>query len=255
METSAIDDILAEGTTAGTSEEGQEFDHTFDLTDEDLADDDNEAELATVNTDEEVEANDEGEVDNTPTEPTNAAFAQMRTQNKEFQNKLNELDALAKGLGMKDVDDFIAKARDAQTRKTAESQGIPVEVARELEEMRALKNSIVAEREENAARIKEEKFVSNVKEFVDKNKLADSAVDKLSQDLEKDGFSVNTLMDMPKSALTRLLNSYVDTTYQQSLERKNTIRKELPINQTSKLDTESLNKEIDQLARQLAGKI
>lgn len=254
METSAIDDILAEGTTADTSEEGQEFDHSFDLTDEDLADDD-EAELATVNTDEETEANDEGEVDSTPTDPTNKAFAQMRTQNKEFQNKLNELDALAKGLGMKDVDDFIAKARDAQTRKTAESQGIPVEVARELEEMRALKNSIVAEREENAARIKEEKFVSNVKEFVNKNKLADSAVDKLSQDLEKDGFSVNTLMDMPKSALTRLLNSYVDTTYQQSLERKNTIRKELPINQTSKLDTESLNKEIDQLARQLAGKI
>lgn len=254
METSAIDDILAEGTTADTSEEGQEFDHSFDLTDEDLADDD-EAELATVNTDEETEANDEGEVDSTPTDPTNKAFAQMRTQNKEFQNKLNELDALAKGLGMKDVDDFIAKARDAQTRKTAESQGIPVEVARELEEMRALKNSIVAEREENAARIKEEKFVSNVKEFVNKNKLADSAVDKLSQDLERDGFSINTLMDMPKSALTRLLNSYVDTTYQQSLERKNTIRKELPINQTSKLDTESLNKEIDQLARQLAGKI
>lgn len=250
METSAIDDILAEGTTADTSEEGQEFDHTFDLTDGDLSEEDEE--LATVSTNE--EANGEGEVESTPTDPTNAAFAQMRTQNKEFQTKFNELDALAKGLGMKDVDDFIAKAKDAQTRKTAESQGIPVEVARELEEMRASINSIVAEREEDAARIKEEKFVSNVKEFVDKNKLADSAVDKLSQDLEKDGFSVQVLMDMPKSALTRILNSYVDTTYQQSLERKNTIRKELPINQTSKLDTESLNKEIDQLARQLAGK-
>ena len=250
METSTIDDILADGTTVDTSEEGQEFDHTFDLTDGDLSEEDEE--LATVSTDE--EANEEGEVESTPTDPTNAAFAQMRTQNKEFQTKFNELDALAKGLGMKGVDDFIAKAKDAQTRKTAESQGIPVEVARELEEMRASINSIVAEREENAARIKEEKFVSNVKEFVDKNKLADSAVDKLSQDLEKDGFSVQTLMDMPKSALTRILNSYVDTTYQQSLERKNTIRKELPINQTSKLDTESLNKEIDQLARQLAGK-
>ena len=61
-------------------------------------------------------------------------------------------------------------------------------------------------------------------------------------------------MDMPKTALNKVLSSYVDTKYQKNLERKNTIRKELPINQSSKIDTQSLNKEIDALARQLAGK-
>ena len=253
METNVLDDILVEGTTTDT-EDQTDFDHSFDLTDDIFTEEDE----APVDDEqpESVEDNTEegGEV-NEITNPTNTAFAQMRTQNKEFQNKFNELDSLAKGLGMKDVDDLIARVRDTQIKQNAKEQGIPVEVARELEEMRALKDSIVAEREENAAKIKEQNFVSSVQEFVNKNKLSDSAVDKLSQDLERDGFSLDYLMDLPKGALNRVLNSYVDTKYQQSLERKETIRKELPINQASKIDTESLNKDIDKLARQLAGKM
>ena len=253
METNVLDDILVEGTTTDT-EDQTDFDHSFDLTDDIFTDedevpvDDEQPESAEDDTDEGGEVNE-------ITNPTNTAFAQMRTQNKEFQNKFNELDALAKGLGMRDVDDLIARVRDTQIKQNAKEQGIPVEVARELEEMRALKDSIVAEREENAAKIKEQNFVSSVQEFVNKNKLSDSAVDKLSQDLERDGFSLDYLMDLPKGALNRVLNSYVDTKYQQSLERKETIRKELPINQASKIDTESLNKDIDKLARQLAGKM
>ena len=246
MENDVMNDILAEGTTAEV-EEGQEFDHSYDLTEEDLTEEVEESE---------VEEADEGydEVEEVQETPTNRAFAQMRTQNKEFQNKFEQIDALAKSLGMKDVDDFIAKAREAQIKKTATEQGISVEVARELDEIRALKDSIIAEREENAAMERERTFVSNVQDFVNENGLSNAAVDKLSQDLENDGFSLDTLMNMPEKALNRLLESYTGTNYQKSLERKDTIRKELPINQTSKMDTESLNKEIDLLARQLAGK-
>lgn len=251
METNVLDDILVEGTTTDT-EDQTDFDHSFDLTDDIFTEEDEAPAEEELNTD--AEEDEGGEV-NEITNPTNTAFAQMRTQNKEFQNKFNELDSLAKGLGMRDVDDLIARVRDTQIKQNAKEQGIPVEVARELEEMRALKDSIVAEREENAAKIKEQNFVSSVQEFVNKNKLSDSAVDKLSQDLERDGFSLDYLMDLPKGALNRVLNSYVDTKYQQSLERKETIRKELPINQASKIDTESLNKDIDKLARQLAGKM
>lgn len=251
MENDALNNILAEGTTAEVENEDQEFDHSYDLSDNDLVDED---------TNEEFEESEEAdgeydEVEDVQDTPTNRAFAQMRTQNKEFQNKFEELNSLAKSLGMNDVDDLIAAVKETQIQQTAKSQGISVEVARELDEMRALKNSIIAEREENLIAERENAFVSNLQEFVDNNNLSNSAVDKLSQDLERDGFTVDELMDMSPNALNRVLNSYVDTSYQKNLERKNNIRRELPINQTSKLDTESLNKEIDQLARQLAGKI
>ena len=169
----------------------------------------------------------------------------LRTHNKEFQQKRGQVDALVKALGMKDVDDFLAKGNQARVKKEAANKGIPLEVAQELEEMRALKNSIIAERAENA---------NKQKNFVDTNNLSEDAVDKLSQDLEKDGFSVDALVEMPKAALNRILSSYVGVNYQKNLERKNAIRKELPINQTSKIDTVSLNKDIDSIARALAGK-
>lgn len=251
MENDTLGNILAEGTAAEVEQEDQEFDHTYDLSSDDLVD-----EYSDETFEESEEANEEvDEVEDAQENPTNRAFAQMRTQNKEFQNKIEELDTLAKGLGMNGVDDLIAAVKDTQIKQTAKSKGIPVEVARELDEMRALKESIVAERQEMEAMEREKEFVSNVQEFVNKNGLADSAVDKLSQDLERDGFTIDELMDMSPNALNRVLNSYVDTSYQKNLERKNNIRKELPINQTSKLDAESLNREIDQLARQLAGKL
>lgn len=244
-----FEELLTEGTTvddeAGTDE--LDFDHSFDLSDDDIAD-----EGEGAGDEGEQVAGDEGE--GTPNEPTNNAFAQMRTQNKEFQSKLQEFDDLAKQLGMKDADEFIKKAKEAQIKRDAAKKGIPLEVAQELEEMRSLKDSIIAERQNAAAELKTRNFVSNLQEFVDANKLSDQAVDKLSQDLEKDGFELESLMAMPKTALNKILSAYVGTNYQKNLERKNTIRKELPINQSSKIDTVSLNKDIDTLAKQLAGK-
>lgn len=244
-----FEELLTGGTTvdddAGTDE--LDFDHSFDLSDDDIADEGEDA-----GDEGEQVAEDEGE--GTPNEPTNNAFAQMRTQNKEFQNKLQEFDDLAKQLGMKDADEFIKKAKETQIKRDAAKKGIPLEVAQELEEMRSLKDSIIAERQNAAAELKTRNFVSNLQEFVDANKLSDQAVDKLSQDLEKDGFELDSLMAMPKTALNKILSAYVGTNYQKNLERKNTIRKELPINQSSKIDTVSLNKDIDTLAKQLAGK-
>ena len=248
-----FEELLAGSTTAddiSTEEIGEDFDHSYDLNVEDL-----------INNDEDESnpenANDEGgeapTVQNDAT-PTNNAFAQMRTENKQFAQKIAEIDTLAKSLGMENIDDFIAKAKDAQIQLQAKRTGVPVEYAREIEEIRALKNDILADRENAAQEARKSTFVSNVSAFIESNKLSEAAVDKLSQDLEKDGLEIEALMDMPKTALNRILSSYVGTNYQKNLERKNSIRKELPISQASQIDTVSLNKGIDEFARQLAGK-
>lgn len=244
-----FEELVAESTTATeTVEETEEVSTSpFDLTSDDLADPEEETSI-------EEPVNEVEEVAPVQSNPTNAAFAQMRTQNREYQNKLTELDNIAKSLGMSNADEFIAKAKSAQIQKAAQAKGIPVEVEQELAEMRALKESIEAERIESARIDKEKSFVSNVNAFVKDNNLTKASVDKLSQDLENDGFSMDALMAMPEAALKKVLSSYVGTNYQKNLERKDTIRKELPVNQTSKIDTASLNKELDALAKQLAGK-
>ena len=251
---SVFEEMLSEGTpgdnNSAIEDTGEDFDHSFDLNLEDLIEDEGEENPG--------QANDEGGeppvVNNNDVTPTNNAFAQMRTENKQYSQKIAEIDALAQSLGMKNIDDFIAKAKDAQIQLQAKKTGVPVEFAKEIEEIRALKNDILAERETNAQEARQRTFVSNVDSFIKANNLTESAVDKLSQDLEKDGFEIDKLMDLTPAALNRILGSYVGTNYQKNLERKNTIRKELPISQASKVDTVSLNREIDDFAKQLAGK-
>ncbi len=186
--------------------------------------------------------------------PTNNAFKQMRTQNKEFQDKLNALDAIAKASGLKDVDDLIAKSKEAQIRAEAKEQGIPEAVAKELAEMREFREEVRQKEIQNAYALKEQTFVNNLESFISLNKLSNDAVSKLSDNLVKDGFSNEYLMQLPKTALNKILSAYTSTGVQQNLERKDAIQRELPVNQTSKVDTNGLLKEIDDLARQFAGK-
>lgn len=187
--------------------------------------------------------------------PTNQAFAQMRTQNKEYLSKINELDAIAKAAGLQGVDDLIAKSKEAQIRETAKSQGIPEEVARQLAEFREFKEQYAQDKEAAAYQAKEQTLVNNLQSFIETNKLSKEAVNKMSDDLAKDGFTTDRLMDYPKSALNRILSSYVGADVQKTLERKEAIRNELPLNQSSKVDMNNINKQIDDLAKQFAGKM
>ena len=209
------------------------------------------------NTAEEQEEDTQGEVGDEEEDesPTNQAFAQMRTQNKEYLSKINELDAIAKAAGLQGVDDLIAKSKEAQIKKAAKDQGIPEAVARELAEFKKFKEQYEQDKADSIYRQKEQTLVTNLQTFIEANKLSQNVVDKMSDDLARDGFTTDKLMEYPKSALNRILNAYLGVDIQKNLERKDAIKNELPLNQSSKADIDTVNKQIDKLARQFAGKI
>lgn len=264
-----FEQLLAESTTASNAQAGTDaastnsnlpelgseydLDFTTDEFDDDTAD--------TAGDDEELTASENNNVVSTQSvqatveTPTNQAFAQMRVQNKELSEKLNALDAIAKASGLKDVDDLIAKSKEAQIRKQAQADGIPEAVARELAEMREFIEQSKKRDIQQAYQAKERALVGNLNEFIKANNLSDSSIQQLSDNLTNDGFSNDYLMDLPKAALNRILSSYVGTNTQKNLERKDAIRNELPLNQaSSKVSNETVLKQIDDLARQLAGK-
>lgn len=187
--------------------------------------------------------------------PTNQAFAQMRVQNKEYANKMKELEEIVKSAGLKDIDDFIAKSKEAQIKAEAKNKGISEDMARELAEFREFKEQYKHDQEAAAYKAKESTLVANLQSFIAENKLSKDSVNKLSNDLEKDGITNEYLMDLPKSALNRILGAYIGADIQKNLERKEAIKNELPLNQTSKIDTQGINKQIDDLAKQWAGRI
>lgn len=186
--------------------------------------------------------------------PTNQAFAQMRNQNKEYSDKIGEIDAIVKAAGLKDIDDFIAQSKAAQIKKQAQAQGIPEEVVRELNEMRDFRARIEQKEVQDALRAKEQTLAYNVNEFIVQNKLTQDSVNSLSDSLAKDGLTTDKLMDLPKSALNKILSAYTGASVQKVLAQKEAIRNELPINQSSQVSQDTLNKSIDDIARLLAGK-
>lgn len=206
--------------------------------------------------DESVDEQEESaELDADDLAPTNQAFAQMRTQNKEYSNKINELDAIAKAAGLQGVDDLIAKSKEAQIKQTAKEQGIPEAVARELAEFKEFREQYEQDKQMEAYKAKEQALVSNLQNFIETNKLSKETVNKMSDDLSKEGLTTDYLMDLPKGALNRILSSYIGADVQKSLERKEAIKNELPLNQSSQTDMDSINKQIDDLAKQFAGKM
>ena len=237
-----VTDDSGVSTNTDTSELGSEYDLDF-------------PEAETEDDAYEEDTNEDEDTYEEISNPTNQAFAQMRVQNKEYSAKINELDAIAKAAGLNGVDDLIAKSKEAQIRNEAKNKGIPEEVARELAEFREFKEQYNQDKANAAYQAKETALVNNLQSFITENKLSQDAVNKLSDDISRDGLTNEYLMDLPKSALNRILSSYVGTNVQKNLERKEAIKNELPLNQTSKIDTQSINKQIDDLAKQWAGRI
>lgn len=245
-----FESVLGTNTTETQSEESTTSTPTLgDEYNLELPEDNNTAEEQEEDTQSEVDDEEEYE------SPTNQAFAQMRTQNKEYLSKINELDAIAKAAGLQGVDDLIAKSKEAQIKKAAKDQGIPEAVARELAEFKKFKEQYEQDKADSIYRQKEQTLVTNLQTFIEANKLSQNVVDKMSDDLARDGFTTDKLMEYPKSALNRILNAYLGVDIQKNLERKDAIKNELPLNQSSKADIDTVNKQIDELARQFAGKI
>lgn len=223
-------------------------------------DDENDGDDSTVTDDADTEDEDDvsfsiPEGGNQQENPSNAAFASMRARNTQLEASMAQLDAIAKSVGLKDANEFLQKAKEQQIAKAAQQKGIPVDVERKLQEYDAKFSQLEQDKVAAIQQQKENILASNLQSFVNDNGLSKTDVDNLSKSLTKDGFTVQGLMDMPKTALNRLLKSYVGdaNSMQKSLERKNSIKKELPLNQTSK-NSYDINKDIDALARQLAGK-
>lgn len=186
---------------------------------------------------------------------SNTAFASIRTENKKYKDMLSDVESLAKSLGFADANAFITKAKQRVADKQAQQSGVSAKVYEEIQNLSKNVNDIMEKMTQQEVKQRGKELASTLQEFISDNKLSKPEVDKLSKDLSKDGITDAMLFNMPKAALTHLLGSYIDKK-QETINKKEQIRKEMPISQSSnnKVDINKLNKDIDNLAKMLAGK-
>lgn len=185
------------------------------------------------------------------------AFARMRTQLKQTNQDLNTaksiiefFDVRAKQMGLSGIQEMMQKTVDAEMAKQAEKEGIPVDVLKRISDLETRVQQQDLERE-HLVRSQKEQAVNHVfNDFVQSHSLGQKAINQLANDLVADGFNFDALMNMPSSAVTKILNSYLpnETLKQEALVKKEQIKKEVPPtgSTSSTVDT---NSAIDKIAK------
>ena len=220
-----------------------------------------ETNLEENNTDDNVlnESEDLGSSEEAPSinEKDAQAFARMRTELKQTNDSLNAanniiefFDIRAKQMGLDGIQDLMQKTIEAEMAKQAEKEGIPVDVIKRINDLENRVHQQDIERESLVKTQKEQALNSIFDNFMQSHSLGQNDLNKLASDLVADGFSFDALMNMPGSAVTKILNSYLpnETLKQEALVKKEQIKKEVPPtgNTSSKVD---LSSEIDKIAK------
>lgn len=220
-----------------------------------------ETDLEENNTDDNVlnESEDLGSSEEAPSinEKDAQAFARMRTELKQTNDSLNAanniiefFDIRAKQMGLGGIQDLMQKTIEAEMAKQAEKEGIPVDVIKRINDLENRVHQQDIERENLVKTQKEQALNSIFDNFMQSHSLGQNELNKLASDLIADGFSFDALMNMPGSAVTKILNSYLpnETLKQEALVKKEQIKKEVPPtgNTSSKVD---LSSEIDKIAK------
>lgn len=187
----------------------------------------------------------------------NQAFARMRTELKQANNDLEAaknviqfFDVRAKQMGLNGIQDLMEKTVESELNKQAQKEGVPVDVLRRINELENRVQQQDIERN-NLIRGQKEREVNHTFDtFMQKHSLSTQDLNKMANDLVKDGFSFDALMNMPSSAVTKILNSYLPETSlkQEDLAKKEQIRKEVPHTGNTSSGSNTIN-EIDKIAK------
>ena len=187
----------------------------------------------------------------------NQAFARMRTELKQANNDLEAaksviqfFDVRAKQMGLNGIQDLMEKTVESELNKQAQKEGVPVDVLRRINELEDKVQQQDIERN-NLIRGQREREVNHTFDtFMQKHSLSNQDLNKMANDLVKDGFSFDALMNMPSSAVTKILNSYLPETSlkQEDLAKKEQIRKEVPHTGNTSSGSNTIN-EIDKIAK------
>lgn len=242
--------------TTSTENEEDESDESEETEDESLedTDEDNEHEEDDENDNEESDNNDEINIGGN--EKDKNAFIKLRQENAGYKKIVNYFDEKAKKMGFSGIDELMKKTDEAEMARDAKSKGIPLEIAKQIKSLEDKINEVEAREKQTLLRERETRLNNTVSGFIEKNKVSKDQFKEIANSLVQDGISVDMLMNLPQSTVSRILQSYVPNKaiIQKQIEKTEKAKKELPIDTKNSSNPSSVDDDIDKIAKYFAGK-
>lgn len=189
------------------------------------------------------------------TEPTTAkdaedrldfkAFAEMRTKTKQLEvekqrveSELQKAEALAKKLKYESIDDMLAEAERREMMEEAKKAEVPVEYLERMKKLEQKDRERDAEIERIKFEQKEVSLIETLDSISQKNSLSEKDFTDALNAMDADGFKYETLLELPKSAISKIVESYIhkEVSKQKQLEQKVKLQQEIPMTPKEKND-------------------
>lgn len=158
---------------------------------------------------------------------SNKAFAKMRTENTSMSRQLKEVEQFVKAQGFDSIQDFLNKNKEEEVKKTAQQQGIPVDVEKRL---RALEE----ERNRYQQEVKTNTLKQEVESLVTKYNITREGWDNFIQQLQQN--DINPLVsNVPLEPLyiqynmESIINSRISKEKQSWVEEQQRVKDSAPI--------------------------
>jgi hypothetical protein len=144
----------------------------------------------------------------------------------EFEELLLEIDNLALASGFQNREDFIEKFRQSVVMKEAKTRNIDPSVMKELNDTKQRLAKIEQEKNNQEKNSKISTLGNEVKNFEKELQLSETQMTGILQEMEKDGYTVDSLVTLPINSVNRLLKSYAvdilaEREYQKRLSKDN----------------------------------
>lgn len=179
--------------------------------------------------------------------PDFKAFAEMRVKNKQIEEEKKAIEEkqlkaekLAKDLGYSNIDEMLNAAEKRNLEAQAKKEGIPVEVLERLNRLEAENKKAKLETEQVKKSQREAEIIGTLDSFITAEKLSEKDVATVFNSLEADGFTYESLMDLPSKSVKKLMEAYKPkkVSQQKEIEKKEKLKKEIPLTPDNKAGDE-----------------
>lgn len=143
------------------------------------------------------------------------AFETLRKENQSYKKKVSEvserltrIEEMARASGYEDIQSFLEAWEEDQLKREAHAKNVDVGIYRELTEAKRKVNNFERSKKQEEAVLKVNELTKEIQNFSKELKLTEKETALILDEMESDGYTVDSLAALPTKSVGKILRGY-----------------------------------------------